>query len=311
MIELFFLGTGATLPLRNEGMPCIILRRKGRIFIFDFGEGCQVEYFKNGLNVNKPAQIFITHMHGDHFLGLAPFLQTLSLQGRKKEIEIFGPKGIVEHLINTINMDALKYPIRINEIKNSGILIETKEYWIECIRAQHTVEAYSFIFNEKRRPGKFDVEKAKKLGIPEGPIRKRLQEGHVVKLGNRFIFPEDVLGEPRRGAKISYSGDTRFNEDFIRKALDSDILIHESTFSIEDSDEAVLTGHSTTEDAANAARLSKSKVLFLTHISSRYNNKRKLLEEARSIFRRTYLARRNMRVVVFTENEYTSLHIYG
>ena len=281
MIELFFLGVGATFPIKGEGMPCIAIRRLGEIFIFDFGENCQLEFFKSGLGVNKPLHIFISHMHGDHFLGIAPFLQTLSLQGRKKELTIYGPKELRDHLLNTLNHD--------------------KEYYIEAINALHNIEAFSYIFSEKEKPGKFDTIKAKKLGIPESPVRKKLKEGIPVKIGSKIIYPKDVLGPPKKGVKISYSGDTRYNEKFIEKAYKSDVLIHEATFSIDDEDEAELTGHSTSRDAAIVAKRSNSRLLLLTHISARYSNKNKLLSEARELFRRTYIAYKGLKLLIYTD----------
>lgn len=300
MIELFFLGVGATFPIKGEGMPCIAIRRLGEIFIFDFGENCQLEFFKSGLGVNKPLHIFISHMHGDHFLGIAPFLQTLSLQGRKKELTIYGPKELRDHLLNTINLDTLRFPIKIYEVKE-GKIVDDKEYYIEAINALHNIEAFSYIFSEKEKPGKFDTIKAKKLGIPESPVRKKLKEGIPVKIGSKIIYPKDVLGPPKKGVKISYSGDTRYNEKFIEKAYKSDVLIHEATFSIDDEDEAELTGHSTSRDAAIVAKRSNSRLLLLTHISARYSNKNKLLREARELFRRTYIAYKGLKLLIYTD----------
>ncbi len=299
MIEIFFLGVGATYPIKEDGMPCIAIRRSGRIFLFDCGENCQVEYFKSKLGVNKPLIIFITHMHGDHFLGIAPLLQTFSLQRRKRELIIYGPLGIRQHLWNTINVNALGFPVKINEILHEGMLIEEKEYYIEAINAIHNIEAYSFIFTERDKLGKFNVEKAKKLGIPEGPLRKRLKEGKSIIINNKIIYPEDVLGPPIKGIKISYSGDTKINEKFANKAYESDILIHEATFSEKDQEEARLTGHSTSRDAAITALEASAKLLFIVHISARYKEKNILLMEAKNIFRRTYLAYKNMKLTIY------------
>lgn len=293
--EIFLMGVGGVANLHGRGLPGILIRYRGEYIIFDCGEGFQVEYFKHSLGANRVIRIFITHLHGDHLFGLPPFLQTLALQGRSKPLEIYGPPGLGDFLEESLEHSGRGFEVIFNVLRE-GQVLRTEEYMIEAVRALHSDDSYSFIFKQKDLPGVFDVERAKLLGIPEGPQRKLLQRGEVIRVGDRLIRPEEVLGPPRRGLKISYSGDTSLNPGFIEASRGSDVLIHEATYIRDDREIAVEHGHSTAEDAATAARDSGSKILLLVHFSPRYRKLGHILEEARATFRRAYLAKKGMRV---------------
>lgn len=299
MLELFFIGVGSSNPKPEWGMPGIVIRRKGEIFVFDCGEGFQVEYIRQGLPINRPMRIFITHFHGDHYFGLLPFLHTLALQGRKLPLSIYGPKGLKEYFSTYIQEKNSRngYEIQLFEI-GEGVIIETGEYVIESLEALHSTESLSYFIREKPLPGRFLVEKANILGIPEGPLRKQLQQGRTINLGGRIITPNEVLGPPRRGLSLFYSGDTAYNPAIVSKVgKPVDIVIHESTFSTKEREEAIISHHSTAEDAALIASQIRANILFLTHFSTRYSDLNLLLKEARNVFRRSYLAKKGLKIM--------------
>jgi len=298
MIELFFLGVGSSSPRPEWGMPGIVIRRKGEIFVFDCGEGFQVSYLQQRLPINSPMRILITHLHGDHFFGLMPFLQTLALQGRKKPLEVYGPKGLEDCLIEgSMERNYGSYEVKVFEI-GEGTLLSTEEYTIRAIKANHSTESFSYVFQEKPMPGKFLVDRAEELGIPEGYLRKLLQKGKNVVVKGKVITPKEVLGPPREGISVLYSGDTAYNPILTSEVNNIDILIHETTFSVNEKEEASESLHSTTKDAAKTALSLKAKVLFMIHFSSRYKDLSFLEKEAREVFRRSYLTYKGLKVVL-------------
>lgn len=282
MIEIFFIGTGSSSPTGKRGLPSIVLRRKGELIMFDCGEGTQLRYLKLGLGVNKNMKILITHLHGDHILGLPGLLMSFSLLGREKPLYIYGPIGlkeIIEVIFKNTKFEPT-YKIKVFEITSDGILFENNEYIIRALKARHTILSFSFILEEKKRPGKFQVEKALKLGIPKGPLWKKLQQGFTITLQDgRVIRPQDVLGPPRPGFKIVYSGDTRPYEELVKFSLNADVLIHDATFPDELKERAIETGHSTISEAINTARRAKVKCLVLFHLSPRIKNEGELLRK--------------------------------
>ena len=291
IITIYFLGTGGNLPTKQRGLPSVVLKRKGEVFMFDCGEGTQFRFITSGIGVNKEMRIFISHLHGDHIFGLPGLFASLSFLGRKRKLIIYGPKGIfnfIKCVLENTRME-LSYELEIQEIQE-GLICEAREYKVLAISAEHIVETYSFIFEEKMRPGKFNIEKAVKIGIPKGPLWKRLQMGYEIRLSNgRIIKPEEVLGPPRKGLKIVYSGDTRPFEKLVNYSVDADLIIHDATFSHQHLERAILTGHSTNVEAAQIALKSQARLLALFHISPRYRDTSILLEEAKKIFPNTIL----------------------
>ncbi len=292
MMEIFFLGTGGSVPSRDRNLPSIVIRRKGEIFIFDCGECMQKRFLLNHIGVNKPTYVFITHLHGDHVFGLPGLLSTFSLLGRSLPIEIYGPKPIkrfIESILENTYTN-LQYEVVVKEV-TPGCIFEKREYYVICAWAKHSVPTLAYSLVEKDRPGRFNVEKALALGIPKGPLWKKLQMGYYVDLPNgRRVYPEDVLGPPRKGLKVTYTGDTAPCSEIVKLAYGSTLLIHDSTFTEEYREEAEESLHSTARQAAEVALKSHSKELALFHISPRITDDEKILMEAKAVFPNTFVA---------------------
>jgi ribonuclease Z len=293
-INVIFLGTAGSVPTLNRSLPAIIIKLQNEQIMFDCGEGTQRQILKVKTGFHKKMKILISHLHGDHVLGLPGLLQTMALMERQKKIEIYGPKGIKHFLECTkeILKFGLTFPVEIIEIYDSGIICEEKNYTIKAIRSSHTETSLVFGYIEKPRPGKFYPEKARALGVPESDLWSKLQEGKKIKLSDgRIIKSVDVTGPLRKGRKIVYTGDTRPIKNLEVFASKADLLIHESTFDDSLIDKALVDGHSTPYQAANEAKKAKVKKLILTHISARYPNPEILLRQAQKIFQNTIIAK--------------------
>jgi ribonuclease Z len=283
-MKLVYLGTSAAAPTVERSLTCICLVRENEVLMFDAGEGAQIAYLKASLPWNKKMKIFVTHLHGDHCLGILGLLQTMSLQKRTESVEIYGPAGIEEFItanIKVLNF-GLPFPVFITVVEE-GSVVNEKNYQINCCEAQHGIPAYSYCFEENERSGVFYPDKAKELGIPEGKLWQELQNGNSVEIDGKKIESSQVTGEKRSGKKIGISGDTRPTkklEDFFKN---SDYLSFDCTFSFELKDRAIETNHSTAKEAANLAKNANVKNLILTHFSARYNDESILLNEAKQI----------------------------
>ena len=283
-MKLVFLGTSAAQPTEKRGLSCICLEKEGEILMFDAGEAAQIAYMKSGLGWNKKMKLFVTHLHGDHCVGILGLLQTMSMQNRTESLEIFGPKGIDEFLaanIKVLNF-GLPFSILINII-NEGKVYENKKYLIHATKANHSITAFSYLFEEKDKPGRFNVEKAKELGIPEGELWNKLQNGEEIKNNNEIIKPEQVLGEKRPGKKIGISGDTMPTKKLEEFFYQCDYLVFDSTFIEEEKQRALDTCHSTAKQAAELGKNAEVKNLILTHFSARYKDELQHKMEAEKI----------------------------
>ncbi|MCV0412549.1 ribonuclease Z [Nitrosarchaeum sp.] len=283
-MKLVFLGTSAAQPTENRGLSCICLEREGEIIMFDAGEAAQISYLKSGLGWNKKMKIFVTHLHGDHCIGLLGLLQTMTMQHRTEALEIYGPSGIEEFI--SANIKVLNFGLSFSviiTIVEDGIVFDSKIYSIYACKANHSVTTYSYLFVEKDKPGRFDIEKAKALAIPEGKLWNQLQNGMEIKIEGRIILPEQVLGEKRPGKKIGISGDTIPTKELEKFFENCDYLVFDSTFLDETADKAEETCHSTAKQAAMLGKNAKVKNLILTHFSARYKDETRHLEEAKQI----------------------------
>ncbi len=298
-MQVVFLGTSGSIPTPERALPAIAVLRRGEIILFDCGEGTQRQMIMAGLSFHRKTKVFVTHMHGDHILGLPGILQTMSLLDRTTKLDIYGPPSIgalVKAVKQTIKF-ALTFPVQIHEIKSSGVVCEEGDYTVYAVLADHSVPNLAYGLMEKLRPGKFHPEKAKDLGIPEGPLWSKLQEGSKILLPDgRVVEPDEVVGPSRRGRKIVYTGDTRPSKDLTRLAEDADLLIHEATFDDDLSDRADEDGHSTPSQAAAVARDANVQRLILTHISARYRDTGLSLERAKKVFPHTDVAEDLMRI---------------
>jgi ribonuclease Z len=283
-MKLVFLGTSAAQPTAERGMTCICLVLDSEILMFDAGEGSQIAFQKSKLGWNKRIKIFVTHLHGDHCVGILGLLQTMSLQNRTESVDIYGPAGIDEFIAANLKIlnFGLTFPVRIIRIKE-GLVFENSTYSIDVCEAEHSISAYSYRFTEKDKPGKFYPEKAKELGIPEGKLWHDLQNDIEVKIEGKIFRPLDVMGEKRKGRKIGISGDTRPTQKLEEFFRDCDYIIFDSTYSDALKDKAKENYHSTAKEAAELAKKAKVSNLILTHFSARYDNVEELVNEAKII----------------------------
>jgi ribonuclease Z len=268
-LNIIFLGTGGSWPTVKRNVTSIAIKRGREIILFDCGEGTQRQFQKSKLSYMQISKIFITHFHGDHFLGIPGLIQTMQLNDREKPLHIYGPKGMVDLTKQLLSLGYFKpsYELIAHEIDEVDEL-DFNEYKIKPFRVNHGIPALGYSLIENKRPGKFNKKKALELGIPEGPFFSRIQKGQTITLENgKKITPEMILGPARDGRKIVISGDTRPIKKIIDFSKDADVLIHEATFSSEFKDIAGDYGHSTSIDAANIAKKANVKKLFLTHIS--------------------------------------------
>ena len=297
-MEIIFLGTSSAVHSYTRNHPAIILKAFGQTMLFDCGEGTQRQLIFAKVSPMKISKIFISHYHGDHILGLPGLLQSMNFRGRDKELTIYGPEGIDEmkNAIFNLGYSKIEFPIEFVEI-GSQTVEDCEEYIIKSQSVNHNVPSLAYSIEEIKKP-RFLREKAIELGVPVGPDFGRLHNGEEVEIDGKIIKPEQVLGPPRKGSKITYSGDTTPCEEMIEFAKDSTVLIHESTYVSEDGDKAEENFHSTSADAARIAKQSNSKELILTHFSTRYTTTDVLLKEAKEIFENTKLAKDFMRIDV-------------
>ena len=291
-MKLVFLGTSGAMPTTDRGLTCICLVKDNEILMFDAGEGAQISYLKSGLPWNKKMKIFVTHLHGDHCIGILGLLQTMNLQNRTESVEIFGPDGIDEFIAANIKIlnFGLSFPVLISRI-NEGLIVDEKDYSVFATDAKHGIPAFSFRFDEKDRPGEFYPEKANALEIPEGKLWHELQMGNSIELGGKEIQSSEVTGDKRPGRKIGVSGDTRPTDELAEFFENCDYLSFDSTFADELKDKAIEANHSTAKEAAELAEKANVSTLILTHFSARYNDESVLLEEAKQVHKNTIAAK--------------------
>ena len=283
-MKLVFLGTSAAQPTQKRGLSCMCLEREGEIIMFDAGESAQISYTKAGLGWNKKMKLFVTHLHGDHCVGILGLLQTMSMQNRTESLEIFGPKGIDEFLAANIKILNFSLPFSILiTIVSEGKMYENNKFLIHAAKANHSITAFSYLFEEKDKPGRFNVQKANELGIPEGELWNKLQNGEEVNNNGKTIRPEQVLGTKRPGKKIGISGDTMPTKELELFFNECDYLVFDSTFLDEEKQKAQDTCHSTAKQAAELGKNANVKNLILTHFSARYKDEIGHKTEARQI----------------------------
>ncbi len=292
-LYVIFLGTGGSWPTVKRNVSAIAVKRGGEILLFDCGEGTQRQIQKSGLSYMQIKSIFISHFHGDHFLGLPGLIQTMQLNDRKEPLTIYGPRGtsrIVE-IVKNLGYFKPSYEI-VGKDVDEGDEIRFNGYSVRPFRVKHNVPALGYVLEEDMRPGRFNKKKALELGIPEGPLFGRLQRGESIKLKDgRVITPDMVLGPPRPGRKVVYTGDTKPCDNVVEFARNADLLIHDATFLSDLEDIATEYGHSTARQAAEIAKEANVDKLVLTHISPRYMDERLIEKEAKEIFKNSIVAR--------------------
>lgn len=291
-MKIIFLGTSGSFPTKERNPASIAIRRQGEVLLFDCGEGTQRQMAQTEISPMQVGTIFLTHFHGDHFLGVPGLIQTMSLLDREKNLDIFGPPGTEEKISKLLEIPifGLKFDVRIQDIY-PGETVRRNGYEIRTAEVDHSAPGIAYALVEDQRPGKFYPEKAKELGIEPGPMYSRLQQGEEILLSNGTIVkPSQVMGPPRSGRKIVYSGDTRPSDEIVKLAEGADLLIHDGTFSSDLEDEADEAGHSTVKEAAEVAKKSGVEKLVLTHVSPRYSDLMELEKEAKEIFSNSVFA---------------------
>jgi ribonuclease Z len=298
------LGTSSGKPTLRRNVSALAVVREAEWLLFDCGEGAQTQIAKAGLSPNRLVAMFITHLHGDHFNGVAGLLSTMGLDRRTRNLSVTGPKGLNEYLntLERLKVIFVNYPIELNELdvfEEPANIFQGSEYTVTTRRLEHRLFALGYRVDEHAKPGRFNVQRAEELGVPEGPLWGRLQAGEeVMSPGGKTVRPSDVLGAPRPGKSIAYCLDTRPCAASIDLARKVDLLIHEATYTEEFATEAQQYGHSTAAQAAYTAREAGAKQLLITHFSSRYPDPAPLLQEAREIFPNTILAEDLMEIEV-------------
>ncbi|MDR2967046.1 MAG: ribonuclease Z [Methanobacteriaceae archaeon] len=289
-MELIFLGTSSAVPSKHRNHASIALKAFGEVMMFDCGEGTQRQLANAKISPMKIDKVFLSHLHGDHILGLPGLIQSMGFRGRVEPLHIYGPKGIsrLNEIISQFGYFTINFPIEIHELVE-GKILESDDYIIECVKTKHNVYNLSYSVYEKKKP-RFLKEKAIELGVKPGPDFGKLHDGFELKVGEKIISPEQVLGKKRHGHKIVYSGDTKPCKAMIEFAKEATVLIHESTYKTEDEIKATNNFHSTSKQAAKIAKEANVKKLILTHISTRYTNIDDLKKEAIEVFENSKVA---------------------
>lgn len=284
MFRVTVLGSSAALPTRSRGVSSIALEREGELLLFDCGEGTQRQMTTARLSRFEPDVIFISHIHGDHTLGLFGLLMSMSMHDRRSPIKIVGPDRLKKLIVEVFRIlgTKLTFPVEFVHAKD-GLVHRGTGYRVRAIRTEHPGECYGYRLDEGRRPGKFFPDRAVALGISPGPMFRKLQNGRAVEVRGNKVTPEMVMGPPRRGRSFGYSGDTRPARRLVTFFKGVDILAFDTTFSDEYTTEARLFGHSTASESAMLAERAGVKKLLMTHISQRVSDATVLLEQAKKI----------------------------
>ena len=304
-MQVTFLGTSSGVPTLSRNVSAMVLKppQRSELWLFDCGEGTQHQFIKSNLKLSQIKKIFITHMHGDHIYGLPGLLASIGLAGSSSGIDLYGPAPLKNFIDSCLynSSSRLAYSIQFHKIESAAIqqeiLFEDSDLEVKTAPLKHRIPSFAYRVNQKDRPGRFDINKAKSLKIPPGPIYAALQRGEDVQLDDGRIFSgKNFSGPSRPGLSLVYCTDTVFTESAIELSKDADLLIHESTYAYEETEMAYQRGHSTATMAAQTAAKANVNQLILTHFSPRYNHGNQispndLLNEAKAIFPNTLLAK--------------------
>jgi ribonuclease Z len=290
-MRVTFLGTAGSWPTKERSASAIALDTEKELLLLDCGEGTQRQFFQSSASFMRVRRIFLTHFHGDHFLGLPGLVQSMGLNNRTEPLDIYGPPDAEEMVGRALRMGyyTLRFPISVHPLQ-PGESVELDGYSVRTAKATHPVPSISYRIEEGPKRGRFDGDLARSLGI-EGRDFARLEAGDSVRVADRVVAPSDVMGPPRPGRSIVYSGDTAPSDEVRRLAHRATLLIHEATAAQEIEEEANSWGHSSARQAAEVALSAQADLLYLTHFSSRYKELESLENEARIIFPGSHAAR--------------------
>jgi ribonuclease Z len=283
-MRVTFLGTAGSWPTKERSASAIALDLERELVLLDCGEGTQRQFFQSSASFMRVRRVFLTHFHGDHFLGLPGLIQSMCLNHRTEPLDVYGPPDAKEMVGRALAMGyfTLRFPVEVHAL-NPGASVELDGYTVRTAPTVHPVPSLAYRIDEATKRGRFDAERARTLGI-HGPDFRRLEAGESVRVGATVVHPGDVMGEPRPGRSIVYSGDTGPSDDVRRLAHRATVLIHEATVGQEIEAEANEWGHSSARQAAELAQRAEAAALFLTHFSSRYKELEPLENEARVVF---------------------------
>jgi ribonuclease Z len=290
-LDLVFLGTSGSMPSADRSPTALLVRRGGERLLFDCAEGTQRQMLRSSLGLIDLHEVFLTHYHADHYLGLPGMLKTFALRGRDVPITIYGPPGLGD-LFGSLRriFGRLTYPYELVELR-AGDALDRDGYRLVTFPVAHGVSSVGYALVEEDRPGRFDVETADSLGVPPGPERGELQHGRAVTLADgTVVAPEQVLGPARPGRTIVIAGDTSPSPTVLEAARGADVLVHEATFLEDEQERARETAHSTAREAAELAAAAGVRMLALTHLSNRYFGP-EAAREARAVFAETVVPR--------------------
>ena len=286
-LDLVFLGTSGSVPTAQRAPSSLLVRRGGERLLFDCGEGTQRQLLRSAVGLVELREVFVSHFHADHYLGLPGMLKTFALRGREVPLTVYGPPGLTELFVTLRRVfGKLTYALEVVELRPGDVLAR-QDYNLVTFPVAHGVQSLGFALVEHPRPGRFDVAASDALGVPPGPERGLLQAGESVQLDDgRTVTPDEVLGPPRPGRKVVLSGDTAPSPSVVEAARGAEVLVHEATFLEDERERARETAHSTALEAAEIARDADVGLLALTHLSNRYFGP-ELVREARTIFPET------------------------
>jgi ribonuclease Z len=290
-LDVIFLGTAGSMPTARRAPSATLVRRGGERLLFDCGEGTQRQLLRSDVGLVDLHEVFLTHFHADHFLGLPGLLKTFALRGREAPLAVYGPRGL-ETLLHSLRgiIGRLTFEVAVVELA-AGAALARDGYEVQTFAVRHGRGALGYALVEAERPGRFDVETADSLGVPFGPERGALQSGREVELADgRVVTPQQVLGAARPGRKLVLTGDTAPSDGVVEAAFGADVLVHEATFCEDEAERAHETEHSTALEAARVARDAQVRLLALTHLSSRYGGG-DVEREARALFPDTVVPR--------------------
>jgi len=299
-MQVTFLGTSGAVPTTERNPPALMVAREGERLLFDCGEGTQRQMMRYGVGFGVD-HVFITHLHGDHVLGLPGLVQTLEFNDRERPLAVHAPAGTrsrVETLLAPTG-NRPPYPVRVRQVEGGDVALDGDGYEVRAFATDHRTSAVGYALVEDERKGRFDRERAEELGIQPGPKYSQLHEGEPVEHDGRTVEPSEVVGPPRPGRRVVYTGDTRPTDSTVESASGADLLVHDGTFGEEFRDRAQKTAHSTAREAARVAREADVGHLALTHISTRYTGQTGTLErQASEIFENTFVADDGLQVDV-------------
>lgn len=292
MEKVTILGCGSALPASGRHPTAQVLEHNGKFLLIDCGEGTQSRLRENKISFDKISHIFISHLHGDHYFGLPGLLSTMLLLGRTRDLELFGPPGLIRILKLQFELSKtfLSFSLKFTPIEKEEDIVFLKGLTVKSIELNHRLKCFGFIFKEEKKPRRINGPVVKEVGVPHFFMEQlRMGEDYVDKEG--VVYENSTLTlEPKKSHTYAFCSDNRIQANFYKKVKGVSILYHEATFLHQELTKAKKTYHSTAKEAALLAQEIKPDLLILGHYSARYTSVVPLLKEAQEIFKQTKAA---------------------